>query len=321
MNPMRIDRGLSSESAGAVTLSPQPARDAITRRARRWPMVVALCAVVVLSAGCSALRVSYNQANWLAYRWMDAYVDFDANQEKSVKEAINAWFAWNRKSELKDYIDLLLKIEADIQADTTPERTCGYWAAIRTRVDRASDRAVPAIASLSPTLTPAQIENIERRYAKTNAEYREDFMNVDPAVRLQKAAKRVASRAEWLYGDLETYQRERIERFTADSPFDPQIALAERQHRQQDALRTLRRLMGGGVERSAAEADIRGWIRRVGQSPREAYRQHSAKLLQHSCRLAADIHNSTSPEQRRIASGKLKGWAEDLRVLAAQQVD
>jgi len=35
----------------------------------------------------------------------------------------------------------------------------------------------------------------------------------------------------------------------------------------------------------------------------------------------AALHNSTTPEQRQVASKKLRGWAEDLRVLAAEQVE
>ena len=276
---------------------------------------------MLLLGGCSALRVSYNQADWLAYRWVAGYVDFDAAQEKGVRDAIAAWFTWNRKSELIDYSELLLKIEADVHANTTAERTCGYWSTVRTRLDRATDHAIPAIAGLASTLKPAQLDAIERRYAKNNAKYREEFMQSDRSVRLTEAAKRVASRAEWLYGDLDEFQREKIERWATESPFDPAVALAERERRQQDALQTLRRLADGGVDRAKAEADIRGWIRRIGQSPRESYRQHSARLMQYSCRLAADIHNMTSAAQRRIASGKLKGWAADLRALAAQPAE
>ena len=289
--------------------------------ATRWPLVAALCAIVVLAAGCSALRVGYNQANWLAYRWFDGYVNFDASQDKGVREALGEWFLWHRRTELADYGDLLLQIEAEVQADTNAERTCGWWSRIRTRVDRAAERAIPTIANLATTLKPAQIDNIARRYAKSNTEYRDDFMQSDRAVRMVDAAKRTASRAEWLYGDLDTFQRERIERWVADSPFDPELAFKEREVRQQEALQTLRRLTGGGIDRSKAEAEIRAWIARMGQSPREPYRQYSARVLQYSCRLAADIHNSTSAAQRRTASGKLKGWAADLRALATEKID
>lgn len=291
------------------------------RNYRRWTLTAALCAIVALASGCSALRVGYNQASWVGYRWFDAYIDFDANQEKSVKEALAAWFSWHRKAELVDYSDLLMKVEAEVHADTTAERTCGWWSAVRTRTDRALERAIPSMAGLAMTLKPEQIDNIEKRYAKTNAEFRNDFMHVDRTARAAAAAKRVATRAGWLYGDLDQFQRERIERWVSDSPFDPELALDERKRRQQDVLQTMRRVIGSGVSQASAETDIRGWIRRFTQSPRDAYRQHSARVLQYSCRLAADVHNSTSAAQRRVASEKLKGWAADLRALAAQPVD
>lgn len=287
----------------------------------RMPAVAVLCAALLLLGGCSALRVGYNQADWVAYAWLDRYVGFDDAQAKGVREALTGWFSWHRKTQLADYQALLLQIEADVHADVTPERTCGHWSAVRTRVDVAAARAVPAIARLAPTLKPAQLESIERRYAKTNAEYRTDFMQTDRARRSVEAAKRAVSRAESLYGELDVFQREKIERFAADSPFDPELAFEERRRRQQDALQTLRKLAEGRVEGAAAEAEVRAWIERIGRSPREAYRQQSARVLQHNCRLAADIHNITSPVQRRTASAKLKGWAADLRALATDSAD
>ena len=277
----------------------------------------ALCAVLLLG-GCSAVRVGYNQADWVAYRWLDAYAGFDETQTKGVREALAALFVWHRKTELPDYAELLLKIDADISANVNAERTCGWWSAVRVRLDRVGAQAAPAMVGLAAALKPAQFESIERRYAKTNAEFRDEFAIPDRARRTVEAAKRVVSRAQWVYGDLDAFQRERIERWMADSPYDPELALEERLRRQQDTLQTLRRLAEGRGDRAKAEADIRTWIQRLGQSPRESYRQHAARVLQFNCRLAADIHNITSATQRRTASAKLKAWAADMRALSAE---
>ena len=289
-------------------------------RSPRSTILAALCAALLLG-GCSALRVGYNQADWLAYRWLNNYADFDDAQARGTREALSTWFLWHRKTQLADYQDVLLRIDAEVLGDTSAARTCNWWGAVRTRIDLAGLKAVPAIANIATTLKPAQLESIERRYAKTNAEYRDDFMQNDRARRNTEAAKRAVSRAEWLYGDIDSFQRERIERWVADSPFDPELVFEERRRRQQDALQTLRKRAEKRVDSATAEAEIKSWIERMGRSPSESYRQHSARVLQHSCRLAADIHNSTSAPQRRTASAKLKGWAADLRALAVETAD
>ena len=301
-----------------TVLRPRASRSLADRRLAA--IAVALVALAFLG-GCSALRVGYNQADWLAYRWIANYADFDDAQAVRAKEAIAVWFAWNRKTQITDYADLLLRIDADVKADTSAERVCGYWSAVRTRIDRSVEHAVPAIADIAATLKPAQFESMEKRYAKTNAAFRDEYMQSDPALRASEAAKRVISRSESLYGDLDEFQRERIERWMADSPFDPALFHDERKRRQQDALQTLRRVATQTTDSAAARALIRGWIQRVGRSPREPNRSYSDGLLQYNCKLAANIHNSTSPGQRNVASKKLRAWAADLRMLATEAAE
>lgn len=280
-------------------------------------MIAALCVALSLLGGCSALRLGYNQADWVAFRWLDSYADFDDAQAARVREALRSWFAWHRRTQLADYADLLLRIDAEVPADTSAERVCGWWGAVRARIDRGVTEALPAIAEVALTLKPAQFGHIEQRYAKSEVEFREEYMQSDPSRRSKESVKRVAGRSEWLYGDLDPFQQERIARWVAESPFDPNLTLDERRRRQQDALQTLRRLAGEPVDSATARAQIMGWLQRFNRSPREPHRLYAERVMQHNCRLAADLHNSTSPAQRQVASKKLRAWVADLRALLA----
>ena len=286
--------------------------------AMRAALTAVLCLALTLLGGCSALRAGYTTADWLAYHWLDRYAAFDDAQAPRVREAIAAWFAWHRRTQLPDYADLLLRIDAEIHADTSPERICEWWSAVRTRLERSGDHAAPAIAEIAATLRPAQFESIERRYAKTNAKYRDEYMEPDPASRNEKASERMIDRFESVYDNLDPLQRARIERWVGESPFEPEISFAERQLRQQDAMRTLRRLAGESVAPARASALVRTWLQGLARSPREAFRQYSARVVQHNCRIVADAHNGMSPAQRRAASKKLRGWAADFRALTAK---
>ena len=274
--------------------------------------------LATLLGGCSALRFGYGQADVFAFRWIDNYVDFDAVQARRVRQALDAWFAWNRRTQLDDYAQLLGRIEGALLVDTTPEKVCGWWDEVRIRFDRAVDQAVPAIAEVSATLRPTQIENVEQRYAKSNREYRDDYMQPDLAKRQREAAKRTIARAESLYGDLDRAQSERIRAALMRSTFDPVLADEERRRRQQDSLQVLRRIASGSLDGPAAQAEIRAYVDRAERSPREHYRRYSEQLVRDNCRLAAEIHNGTTPEQRKVAARRLRGWAEDLRALAAE---
>lgn len=263
------------------------------------------------------LRLGYGQADALAFRWIDGYVDLDDAQALKVREGLHAWFAWHRRTQLEAYADLLTRVDAEIRNDTTGDRVCGWWSEARGRFDVALERAVPVFAEVAATLKPAQLENVQRRYAKANQEFRDEYLQPDPQRRARETVKRTAARAETLYDDIDDAQRAQIAKWLLGSPFDARVAFEERQRRQQDTLQLLRHLSSGQLDADAALAEVRAWAWRIDRSPREHYRRYAERLVQSNCRLAADIHNATRPAQREEASKRLRGWAADLRALAA----
>jgi hypothetical protein len=279
-------------------------------------IIVALCGLLGLASGCSALRIAYGTAPDLVYWWLDRYVDFDAGQTPRVREAIKQWFAWNRRTQLPDYAQMLARARVEVLADTTPARVCAWQAEAMVRAHVAFDRIAPAAADLMLTITPQQTRYLERRYEKFNAEFRDDFLQPDPRKRADEAFKRTLDRAETLYGRLDDAQRQRIVDGLKRSPFDPELWFAERRQRQQDALQILRRVAAEGASREQALAALRGYVDRLEHSPRDSYRRYSERLNEYNCAFAAGLHNGTSAAQRRVAANKLAGWEDDLRAIA-----
>jgi hypothetical protein len=288
-------------------------------RSSRARIIGALLAAALLLSGCSALRFAYNQGPEIVYWWLDGYADFDAVQAPRVRAAVADWFRWNRRSQLPDYAALLTRAGDEIAADTTPEQLCRWNDTVRQRIGLAFDAAVPAIAELAPSLTPAQIEHIDRRFEKRNAEYRDDYRLGEEAAEQQRAAvKRALERAEMMYGRFDEAQRERIARGVAVSPFDAEVWFAERKARQADIVATLRRLRGERLTPAEAEQAVRGVAARFSRSPRADYRSYERTVTQYNCVFAAAVHNATTPAQRQAAMRKLKGWEAALRALIAE---
>jgi hypothetical protein len=275
-------------------------------------------AALVGLTGCSALRIGYGQAPDLIYWWLDGYVDFDGDQTPKVRDALAEWFAWHRRTQLPDYADQLVRAQKEVLADTTPARVCDWQRELIKRAHTAYDRAEPAAAEIVLTISPAQIAHLEKRYTKFNEEFRDEYLQAEPARRAKKNLDRVLDRAEMLYGRLDDAQRSRIAEQLARSPFDPEVWLAERQQRQQDALRLLRSMGADGtMSREQAAGALRGYVERLERSPRDAYRRYAERLGEFNCTLAANLHNATTPSQRRAAVKKLASWEGDLRAIAA----
>ena len=67
-----------------------------------------------------------------------------------------------------------------------------------------------------------------------------------------------------------------------------------------------------------AQKDIRNFLQRSVVSPDPAYRSYVEVITQESCASFAELHNTTTPEQRKKAVEVLAGYEKDLKTLASQ---
>ena len=194
-----------------------------------------------------------------------------------MRDGLAAWFKWNRTTQLNDYAALLARIQTQMPESMTPALTCRWFDELSARLRLGFEQAVPVAAELVPSMSASQLQHLERRYAKRNAEFRSDYLQASQKERLELSVKRVVDRAELLYGRLDDAQRERIASAVASSPFDPELWFAERKARQRDILQTFGTLLSERkapreTQVAAAQGALRALARRFEHSPRPLYR-------------------------------------------------
>jgi hypothetical protein len=284
----------------------------------RWRIIgVLLAALVALAlAGCNALRLTYSQAPALAHWWIDNYLDITDEQEAPLKQALADYYRWHRAQQLPEYAALLQRAQAEATQPVTPQQVCGWMAEGRRRADIALKHGVPMVVPLVRTVSAEQVRHLERKFAKSNREFRDDHLQSDPKERRKAALKRVRERAEMMYGRLDDKQREWLEQAVAASPYDPERWNAERLARQHDIVQTLRALLASPQMAPAqAEAMVGALGERLLRSPRPEYRDYLTRLQDYNCGLVAHLHGMTTPQQREHARDKLRGWEMDARSL------
>lgn len=278
-------------------------------------MTLAMTLAVAL-AGCSLVKLGYGQASPIAFRWIDGYVDLDDAQSLIARSALEETVAWHRRTQLPDYVQLLGRAESEVLVDTTPERMCAWAGEVRSRMDPILQFLAPPITDVALTLAPAQFAHIEKRFAQTNEEFRDEHLQKNPQRRQRAATERAVDRAEMLYGKLDDAQRALVADSVRTSPYDAERVDAERKLRQQEALAFFRRLRATNPGREEALLQVRAYLHVLDRSPRETYRVYAERVIAHNCALASALHNGASAEQRRNAARKLGGWRDDLRVLS-----
>lgn len=286
-------------------------------RLQRW--IIGAC--LLLLAGCSALRLAYGQAPNLMYWWLDGYVDFEGAQRERVRDALAAWFAWHRATQLPDYAALLAGAQRQVLHDITPAAVCRWVEVLRARLEAGYEQGVPALAEMVHTLDERQLQRIERRFRKADDEFRDEYLQPTRADQHAASARRVIARAERVYGELDDAQRALLVQGVADAPFEPQLWLHERQLRQREIVDTLRALRGERAGAARTEAALRLFAAHAAHSPRAPYREYQQRLFDHYCRLIARLHDSTTTAQRRHGAARFAAWEADLRALASERND
>ena len=283
----------------------------------------AILALLLLQA-CSAIKLAYNNSPEFGYWWIDGYVDIQSEQTPKVRDELTRLLAWHRAEELPKLADLLQKMQRLANADITASQVCSMFDETRERFNAVTRQVEPAAVWLAMSLRPEQLKHIEAKLEKGNEQWRKEWLQATAAERFERRLKSNTERAEEFYGKLEERQLTTLRSSLEASQSDSALNQAERQRRQQDLMQNLRNISGQapGVPRpNAAEAlaQLRAYIARLNQSPDTTYRAYSARLVRESCASFATLHNSTTPEQRRRAVGRLAAYERDARELNSQR--
>ena len=281
--------------------------------------LLALLGLALALQACSAAKIAYNQAPTLAYVYLDGYMDFTDAQSVQVKAELTKFQDWHRQTQLPAYIELLQKIQQKMPQNVTALQACEVFADVRQRALAIADFAEPATLGLAASITPKQLTVMQIKFAKGNTKWREDYLDGSAQDIAEKRQKSAVKRTDMLYGSVNDKQRSLIAQQVEKSRFKAEQSYAERQRRQKDILQTLSKVMANPQDAVATQREMRSLLARSVASPDAVYRSYLELITQEGCASFAELHNTTTPEQRKKAVQVLAGYEQDFTALAAQK--
>ncbi|MGZ5780703.1 MAG: DUF6279 family lipoprotein, partial [Burkholderiaceae bacterium] len=225
----------------------------MTTIAKKMMMFVIICVFAFMTASCSLVRLGYNYGETLSYWWLDSYVDFDASQKVWFKDRLANWFAWHRKTQLKDYANLLTQEQKRVQRKVTQAELLIEYEGLRTRAVVLIDKALPELADLALSLQPSQIDHIQKKFASNNEIYRKDYLRGDVAQRQQFRYKKVMEQAEYWFGGFNPEQEALIRKASDARPLNNELRMAVRLQLQQSLIQLLKKIQ---AEKPSREATV-----------------------------------------------------------------
>lgn len=271
--------------------------------------------VLLLLQGCSAIKLGYQQLPTLSYWWLDSTVSFSGAQTTATKEAIDKLYQWHRREELAGYGELLQRIGQLSAGPLQAEQVCSVATDVQTRLDALMRQAVVHAAPVALALGPRQLSHLARHWESKNEDWEKEWLQGDAQARLDRRVDKAVNRFNSFYGDLNAAQIGMVRAQLAQSPWTAEWGRRDRQRRQQDLLSTLQRLAQSGMTPAQAEAQLWGVWQRWLAPTDAAQRAVLLNLSQRACENLAQLHNTTTPEQRVRVARRLRAYERDIQDL------
>jgi len=265
-------------------------------------------------AGCSGAHLAYNNADTVV-RWMaDDYFALDGAQEDDFKARLARFHAWHRSEELPRYSTLMTSAGDKLADGLTAAELLWAWESVKGRYRRIAAHAVPDLAAVLATLTPAQFDRLDKKFAESDADYaKKHLKGGEPAQRKRRDKRNLELMREW-FGDLSDEQEARLNASSAKLPLLYALRLENRQRRQGEFVVLLK------AHRSAAELEPRlnRWLTEWDEGASVEYRRLADLHRDLYIQMLLELDRSLTPAQRAHAVTRLQEYAEIFRALAEQ---
>lgn len=280
------------------------------RRVKRVLLLLLLAGL----AGCSGLRLAYNNADTVI-RWMaDDYFSIEGAQEEDFKSRLARFHAWHRSEELPRYSTLMTNAGQKLADGLTLQELVWAWDNVWAQYRRMAAYAAPDLAAVLPSMTPAQFERLEKRFAENAAEFRKKYMKGSEAEQRARRDKRTLELMQEWFGDLSEAQEAQLRAASANLPLLYALRLQNRQRRQAEFIALVK------ANRSSAELEprLRHWLSEWEEGASAEYRRVTEQHREVYMRMLLDLDRTLTPMQRAHAVNRMNDYAEVFAALAAQ---
>ena len=270
--------------------------------------------LVALVAACSFTRFGYNQADTIVSWMVNDYFDLDSQQKQDFQKRFDRLYTWHRQEQLPEYAAFMKTARGRVQQGMTRDDVLWFVDNLRSRVRTTARKAGPDAAALLATITPAQVENLQRKWEKDNAKYaKEHRIRGTQDERNEAEARRVIKHfKEWLT-PLNSEQEQRVTALVRDLPPIEQFRYGERLRRQKEFLDVLAHR---GEDRERFTGRVTEWLANwdKGRSADDQKRLDAWWAKRADVFVA--LERMLTPEQRVVALQRMQNYIEDFTQLA-----
>ncbi len=272
-----------------------------------------LLVTLLSSVSCSRVTLVYHSADFVIRQYANDSLHLTEDQLADWEPSLNTALDRHRSEELPllaGFFDALL--QASQSGFDQPRMTC-LIASFREIYQHHARIAVTLASPLLASLTPAQIDRLERRFTKDARDDRADLTRRDWPHEQQKRARRYRKAIEGWVGSLQDSQATLVAGITARMP-DSEAAIVDYRIRKREELLAVLR---DHADASRIEAFMSAWL--VDFSDLPPTLEHDSQLIgQRISELFIELGASLDDGQRQRLHKRLHELVDDLMQLQKQ---
>jgi hypothetical protein len=270
-----------------------------------------ILAIALLISGCNTVNLIYRNADWYLQHKINGYTSFNAQQKKIITQEVSDYMNWHRKKALPEYITFLQNLNGAAQYDG--RLSSGEIARLREQVlELYKMTLAPAIrptAEILSSLDDGQIRELEKSLSEENQKQIHEQLDVSRDDYLDKRADRTVHFLEWLAGNLNKAQEQKVREMSRRLPFVSDIYIRQRVANQGRLISLLNE--HAGTEQISAFLSL--WILtpEATRSPQQQHAVETFKLA--SDDMIADIHGMLTARQKDHIHKTISSYIDDMR--------
>jgi hypothetical protein len=278
-----------------------------------WMRILSVALLAAVLAGCNLLRFGYGQLDTYAAWTVDGYFDLDAQQKQDFHARFARLHEWHRYEQLPDYAIFLTETQARVQRGLSRDDVLWINDNVRRRYRVLVERGANDAAALLLSVTPAQLESLQRRWEKDNQRFlREHHVGESADAQRAAAAKRMVERVREWTGTLSVEQEEKIALLARELPQNAKLRHEDRLRRQREFLQ----LMAQRGERAPFSERLSRWLLAWEEGRNPEYARLWAQWPQKQADFYVGVDRLLTPHQRAHVARRLQNYSEDFTRLA-----
>jgi hypothetical protein len=280
---------------------------------RRLARALCLAGGCTLSlAGCNQVYLGYSNLDTFATWSADEHFDLDLRQKQEFRTRFAKLHAWHRYEQLPEYAAFLSETKTRVEHGVT--RADFLWAVggvqerYRTIIRHSTDDA----AAILVTITPDQIQTLQRQFDKTNRKFvREYRLDASAEEQRRAAARRTVTRIREWAGNLTLEQEKRITAMARDLPLIHGLRHEDRMRRQREFVQLLKTR-----EDPKFAQRLRHFLLNWEEDRDPRYERMFRESTEKHAELYVAISAMLTPVQRAAVARKVQGYIDDFTRLA-----